>query len=125
MSFGLMLLTGCGSPNFVSPPPAVFLKPLPDTINGVWQSEEGVGQRVRLSGATDGVLSLHFLTAPADGEPLPAEPILAQTLHFDKTDWLLLDLFKLSAWTGHPLDTDNPEAGQRPGALNNQLQHLG
>ena len=96
----LILLAGCNSPNFVNPPPNNYLAPLPNAINGTWANEVENGERVRLSGQPDGVLRFYFFHVGPSDEPVSAEPLLAQTIRFDNSDWLLLDMSKLSAWQG-------------------------
>lgn len=94
------LLSGCNSPSFVNPPPDAYLVPLPSAINGTWANETENGERVRLSGQQDGTLRLYFSNTNPSQASAPTEPLLAQTLRFDNTDWLLLDFNKMAAWQG-------------------------
>ena len=104
-----MLLAGCSSPDFANPPPDAYLSPLPAAINGTWANEVENGERVRLSGQKDGTLKLYFSNTKPNAEPTPEEPLLAQTLRFDNTDWILLDFRKLAEWQkGDPYTDHSP-----------------
>lgn len=105
----MLLLAGCNSPEFANPPPASYLAPLPAAINGTWANEVENGERVRLSGEKDGTLKLYFSETKPTAEPAPKEPLLAQTMHFDNADWMLLDFRKLAAWQkGDPYTEKSP-----------------
>jgi len=95
-----LTLTGCSSPEFTNPPPADYLAPPPAAINGTWANEEDNGQRVRLLGQKDGTLKLYFSQIKPSADASPKDPLQAQTMHFDNTDWILLDFRKLAAWQG-------------------------
>jgi hypothetical protein len=95
-----MLLAACSSPEFANPPPDKYLAPLPAAINGTWANEVENGERVRLAGQQDGTLKLFFSQAKPTSEPPPKEPLLAQTMHFDNADWILIDFRQVAAWQG-------------------------
>jgi hypothetical protein len=100
ISVVLMLLAGCSSPEFVNPPSADYLAPAPSTISGTWKNVEENGERVRISGQKDGTLKLYFSSVAPSSEHHPAAPLLAQSMHFDNSDWILIDFRKLAAWQG-------------------------
>ncbi len=95
-------LSGCGAaPDFVAPPPAAYHVPIGPELEGVWAREgPDNGERARLSGAADGALRIEIFTTRASSQEFPDQPLMAQLLHFDETNWLLLDMHKLSALTG-------------------------
>lgn len=105
----IVTLTACSSPEFVNPPPASYLAPLPAAINGTWANEEDNGERVRLSGQKDGTLKLYFSQTKPSSERSPKEPLLAQTMHFDNADWILLDFRKIAAWQGEEPYTEKSQ----------------
>lgn len=108
----LLLLAGCSnSLSFVHPPPASYHVPLPAEINGLWAFEgKDRGERIRVTGQKDGTARLNFIQTQPSSDPVPAEPLLAQTLRFDNTDWLLIDWRKVSVLFG---DKDNGKDSYR------------
>jgi len=77
----LLLLAGCSnSLSFVHPPPASYHVPLPAEINGLWAFEgKDRGERIRVTGQKDGTAHLNFIQTQPSSDPVPAEPLLAQT----------------------------------------------
>jgi len=94
-----LLLSGCGSSlGFVHAPPASYRVPLPDGIQGVWAREgPDNGERVRVSSLDNGTVRLDFFKTKPSSQPMPEAPLILQALRFDNTDWLLIDMRKLSA----------------------------
>ncbi|MDD2721841.1 MAG: hypothetical protein PHH47_11100 [Gallionella sp.] len=95
-----LLLSACSSPDFAHPPPEVYAAPLPGVINGTWKNEEDNGVRVRLQSEPDGALRMYFSAPPDEAEPPPPAPFVARTMHFDNSDWLLLDMRAMAEWQG-------------------------
>jgi len=97
-----LLLAGCGAaPDFVHAPPASYLAPLAPAVHGVWaRVGKDNGERVRVSGLADGTVRIDFFKTRPSAQPVPEQPLMAQALHFDNTDWLLIDMRKLSALDG-------------------------
>lgn len=97
-----LLLGGCGvSPNFVHAPPAASRVPLPSKIQGVWAREgKDNGERARIVNLDDGTVRVDIFNVTPRPKDKPQEPLVAQALRFDETDWLLIDMRRLAVREG-------------------------
>lgn len=98
----VLLLTGCSmTPNFVHAPPASLRVPLPPEIQGAWAREgPNNGERARVTAQGDGTVRVDFYKLNPSPQDKPQAPVIVQALHFDGTDWLLVDLRELAAREG-------------------------
>lgn len=95
-----LFLSGCSSTlGFVSPPPPSFHTSLSAEINGDWVFElNDTGVHILVE--KDGAVRLNFIKTKPSSDPVPGTPFTAQTLRFDNTNWLLVDMRNIATIFG-------------------------